>query len=126
VCRFLAAGNPNAGTRPLEYLVSVMTLKQGRLTARRVVKALAPAGLDPSKGADLRLVRQRRKGVFCDQPGCQAKFAEKKELFRHKRSAHVAGPGQQLPHGCPVLNCSRSFKTRGWLYAHMRAVHAGS
>ena len=115
MCRFLAAGNPAGGPRPLEYLVSAMSLKRGRLTARRVVQALAPKGLDSSKGEDLRLVKQRQRGVFCDQPGCLAKFAEKKELARHKRLAHVAGPGQQLPHGCSVPNCSQSFKTRGWL-----------
>jgi hypothetical protein len=76
---------------------------------------LAPKGLDLSKGADLRLVKQHQRGVLCDQPGCLPKFAEKKELARHKRLAHVAGPGQQLPHGCSVPNCSQSFKTRGWL-----------
>jgi hypothetical protein len=57
MCRFLAAGNPAVGPRPLEYLVSTMSLKQGRLTARRVVQAVTPKGLDPSKGADLRLVK---------------------------------------------------------------------
>ncbi len=76
MCRFLAAGNPAVRPRPLEYLVSAMSLKQGRLTARRVVQVLAPKGLDPSKGADLRLVKQRQRGVLCDQPGCLAKFAE--------------------------------------------------
>jgi hypothetical protein len=109
------SGEPSCWAKPLEYLVSAMSLKQGRLTARRVVQALAPKGLDSSKGEDLRLVKQRQRGVLCDQPGCLAKFAEKKELARHKWLAHVAGPGQQLPHGCPVPNCSRSFKTRGWL-----------
>ncbi len=53
--RFLAAGNPNVGPRSLEFLVSAMSLKPGKLTAKRVVRALACKGLDPSKGADLRI-----------------------------------------------------------------------
>jgi hypothetical protein len=72
--RFLSAGNPNVGPRSLEFLVSVMSLK---LTARRVMKALSSKGLDPSKVADLKLVKQRQLGLFCDQLHCQAKFAER-------------------------------------------------
>jgi hypothetical protein len=63
------------------------------LTARQVVRALASKGLGPSKGADLKLVRQRQLGVFCDQLHCQAKFAEREELLRHMSTAHGAVPG---------------------------------
>ncbi len=73
-----SSGEPSCGPRPLEYLVSAMSLKQGRLTARRLVQALTPKGLDPSKGADLRLVKQRQRGVLCDQPGCLAKSLSRK------------------------------------------------
>jgi hypothetical protein len=46
VLRFLGMGNANDGQKLLEYLLSAMTLKRGRLT---VLKVLAPKGLDPSR-----------------------------------------------------------------------------
>ncbi len=54
--RLLSEGNQGVATQPMEYLLSAMRLKQGKLTARMVVKILSPKGLDPSKGSDLRLI----------------------------------------------------------------------
>ena len=45
-----------AGANPLQYFVSAMSLKQGRITAKLVLKVLAPKGLDSNAGTDLRLV----------------------------------------------------------------------
>ncbi len=47
-----------AGTNPLQYFVSAMSLKQGRITSKLVLKVLAPKGLDSNVGTDLHLVRQ--------------------------------------------------------------------
>jgi hypothetical protein len=122
--RFLSEGNQGAGTQPLEYLLSAMRLKQGKLTARMVLKILSPKGLDPSKGSDLRLVRQRVRTIACSHPACGAVFAENKELMRHTRTAHkVKQVVAQGTHGCPVAGCSRTYKTKGWLKSHLRKVH---
>ncbi len=51
--RFLGMGNANVGQKLLEYLLSTMTLKRGRL---KMLKVLNPKGLDPFTGSDLRLV----------------------------------------------------------------------
>ncbi len=46
-------GEPERGQRSLEFLVSAMSLKPDKLSARHVVRALTCKGLYPSKGADL-------------------------------------------------------------------------
>jgi hypothetical protein len=122
--RFLSEGNQGVGPRPLEYLLSAMRLKQGKLTARMVLKILSPKGLDPSKGSDLRLVRQRVRTIACNHPACGAVFAENKELMRHTRTAHRVDPGAaQAAHGCPIAGCNRTYKTKGWLKSHLKKVH---
>jgi uncharacterized C2H2 Zn-finger protein len=118
-------GNADVGQKPLEYLLSAMTLKRGRLTARMVLKVLAPKGLDPFAGSDLRLVRQRQKPILCTHVACGAAFAEFKELSRHVRTAHALPVGVRGVHACQVPGCNRSYATRGWLASHMRRVHAG-
>jgi hypothetical protein len=46
-------GEPKRGAKipGVSTVVSAMSLKQGKLSARRVVRALACKGLDPSKGS---------------------------------------------------------------------------
>jgi hypothetical protein len=54
--RLLSEWNQEVALQPLKYLLSALLLKQGKLTARMVVKILSLKGLDPSKGSDLRLI----------------------------------------------------------------------
>jgi hypothetical protein len=57
--RLLSEWNQEVALQPLKYLLSAMLLKQGKLTARMIVKILSPKGIDPSKGSDLRLISNR-------------------------------------------------------------------
>jgi hypothetical protein len=63
--RFLAAGNVDVGANPLQYFVSAMSLKQGRITAKLVLKVLAAKGLDSNAGTDLRLFLSPRTQLCC-------------------------------------------------------------
>jgi hypothetical protein len=112
-----------AGANLLQYFVSAMSLKHGRITAKLVLKVLAPKGLDSNAGTDLRLVRQRKKVLPCGLLNCGALFAERKELQRHNRVAHPATPAVQQNNPCTELGCSRTCKKVGWLMLHMSAVH---
>jgi hypothetical protein len=64
---------------------------------------------------------ERVKEIVCDQ--CDAKFAEFKELNRHRRDAHLSpqeGGDQKEEHEfrCTALGCTKSYKARGWLQRH--------
>ncbi len=119
--RFLGMGNANVGQKPLECLLSTMSLKRGRLM---VLKVLTPKGADPFAGSDLRLVRQRQRLILCTHVDCGAAFAEFKELLRHVRTVHTLPVGVRGVHTCHVPGCNRSYATRGWLASHLRRVHA--
>jgi hypothetical protein len=74
--RFLAAGNVDVGANPLQYFVSAMSLKQGRITAKLVFKVLAPKGLDSNTGTYMRLATSKRGSfpVGCSTVG---RFSQK-------------------------------------------------
>jgi hypothetical protein len=114
-------GNANVGQKPMEYLLSAMTLKRVRLT---VLKVLAPNGLDPFAGSDLLLVRQRQRLILYTHVACGAAFAEFKELSRHMLTVQALTVGVRGVHTCYVPGCNRSYATRGWLASHLRRVHA--
>jgi hypothetical protein len=85
--RFLAAGNVDIGANPLQYLVSAMSLKQGRIRAKLVPKVLAPKGLDSNAGTDLRLVLTPKT-----QPGCSSRYTSSAA----KQSLHGGGMQSHL------------------------------
>jgi hypothetical protein len=97
-----------AGANPLQYFVSVMSLKQGRITAKLVLKVLAPKGLDSNAGPDLLLVCQRKRVLPCGLLNCGVLYSERKELLRHNRVAHAATPAVQQNNPCTELGCSRT------------------
>jgi hypothetical protein len=103
-------GNANVGQKP-EYLLSTMSLKRGQLTE---LKVLAPKGLDPFAGSDLRLVTQRQRLILCTHNACGDAFAEFKELSCHFRTVHALLVGVRGVHTCHVPGCNRSYATRGW------------
>ena len=90
-----------------------------KLSIRKLAK-LANARRDPYQRPS------RVKEVECDQ--CDAKFAERKELIRHRRDAHPdpnEEDGTRIHHEfrCAVPGCMKSYKTRGWLLRHQLNWH---
>ena len=68
----------------------------------------------------------RVKKVECDR--CDAKFAEGKELNRHRRDARFdaydnGGAREYHEFRCTAPGCMKSYKTRGWLMRHQMNWH---
>jgi uncharacterized C2H2 Zn-finger protein len=52
---------------------------------------------------------------------CGAIFAEKKELYRHVRVAHILEDASGIDYMCEKKGWS--FKKKGWLGRHLRCIH---
>lgn len=123
--KYLNSGDSESPFKDLSHLMAKMS-DIGPPGITKALKAMKP---DVTRGSSVRLVNQRLKTVSCNVAGCQAAFAEKKELNRHIRRCHSnedkggsapVGVGE-FPFNCN--SCSRSFRTVGWLNRHITANH---
>jgi hypothetical protein len=71
------------------------------------------------------LVGKRALVIKCTRRNCHLKFAERKELLRHLRRDHkkLTTDIEQYPHRCTVSGCNKSYRTGGWLKAHLKKAH---
>ena len=141
--RYLHSGS--TARKSLDGLLA-MARRQGLSEVGKYLKTLKPDTM--RIGCQLRLVSARQRDIPCPEMGCQAMFAEQKEVNRHVRRSHlptapVVESLQQLPTSavstggqspaktiegllsCPVAGCSRVFKTHGWLGRHVKSNHPG-
>ena len=88
--------------------------KNGAAVKRKLADAEKCTKLAP------RLLNSRVRDVACHL--CSRKFAETKELNRHLKSDHAEGKAG-IGFGCPKENCTKMYKTTGWLERHIRAAH---
>ena len=80
---------------------------------------------------DVPLVGTRTHTLECPFEGCNLTFAEAKEQNRHTLTDHTSLSAQSVQFdlqkatsfGCPMTNCSKSFKTKGWLKSHLHKNH---
>ena len=79
------------------------------------------------KVREVPLVGTRTHTLECPFEGCNLTIAEAKEQNRHTRRDHTSVSAQSVQFdlqkatsfGCPMTNCSNSFKTKGWLKSHL-------
>ncbi|MGL5754370.1 MAG: reverse transcriptase domain-containing protein [Paraclostridium sp.] len=84
---------------------------------------------DPRKRP--KLVGQRARPIKCSRDSCFRMFATYKEMYHHVRGDHTISemteslnrPNQDLIYNCPNTECSKSYKTEGWLKKHIRECH---
>ena len=77
------------------------------------------------------LVVTRTHTKECPFEGCNLTFAEAKEHNRHTHRDHTSLSAQSVQFdlqkattfGCAMTNCSKSFKTKGWLKSHLQKNH---
>ena len=80
---------------------------------------------------DVPLVGTRTHTLECPFEGCNLTFAEAKEQNRHTLRDHTSLSAQSVQFDlqkatsfeCPMTNCSKSFKTKGWLKSHLQKNH---
>ena len=80
---------------------------------------------------DVPIVGTRTHTLECPFEGCNLTFAEAKEQNRHTLRDHTSLSAQSVQFdlqkatsfGCPMTNCSKSFKTKGWLKSHLQKNH---
>ncbi len=118
--RYLCSGTVDPGAGSLDYLMDLAGAVGGPRNVKQILSELRP---DEDKGDSVVLVHQRDKAIKCDVSGCNAIFAENKELNRHKRVAQARGAVVAYGFTCGVGGCNRSYKTEGWLVHHMDKVH---
>lgn len=110
--RYLYSGTVDTGAGSLDYLVGLVRAVGGPRSVKQVLSGLRP---NEEKDDSVVLVRRRDRPIKCDAMGCYAIFAEKKELYRHKRVVHTSKAANANEFICGFTGCSRSFKTEaGW------------
>ena len=80
---------------------------------------------------EVSVVGTRTHTLECLFEGCNLTFAEAKEHNRHTLRDHTSLSAQSVQFdlqkatsfGCPKSNCSKSFKTKGWLKSHLQKNH---
>ena len=65
-------------------------------------------------------VHFKEKPHFCNEPGCDKKFALKGNLKRHIRIVHL----KEKPHFCNEPGCDKKFALKGNLKQHISGVHS--
>jgi hypothetical protein len=88
--RYLYSGAPVV--KSLDDILTVASCK-GMPYVKHMLKALKP---DFSRGASLNLVAARVRDLVCPAMGCQARFAERKEVNRHVRNNHPEDAGRYI------------------------------
>ena len=84
-----------------------------------------------------RLLGERERNLKCPNDHCERMFAAKNEMNRHVRNDHkvVKKEGKETieeakdpmdlleKFRCPIKDCNKKYKTKGWLARHMKECH---
>ncbi|KAM3183079.1 hypothetical protein ACTXT7_011063 [Hymenolepis weldensis] len=70
------------------------------------------------------LVGSRPQIIKCSNPNCSRWFARRAEMLRHVRQNHGAvDKPERAKLSCPVTDCHKQYKVRGWLNKHLQSCH---
>ncbi|KAM3172487.1 hypothetical protein ACTXT7_014423 [Hymenolepis weldensis] len=62
--------------------------------------------------------------IQCSKQNCSRWFARRAEMLRHARQDHGAVAKQERAKlSCPVTDCHKQYKMRGWLNKHLQFCH---